>query len=399
MRIAGLKAQPTLNGELGQVLNAAKDGPERLVVRTRMGDKSLKPANLLVGRPVLPKGVVQIWITVTVLSALVVADVLRSSGRSSYSAAAAPALCALWVVMTCGLGLCLSWPCREPGSWMLSVSELSTNTPSREFFRLGFLSAGALFAITIWLYSQLVVVQLAPTPPMPPPAFSAGANTTLTNDSGNATLVINDTEVMARTEDSNETGDDSENLNDTAVDDTNKTVLQNTTSAIYNSTVLESAPERSINWGYVAAVGLAVQGVFVYDGRLSWRSWIHFAGFIAFGVGLFQNCTLTSLVIASPRGKPLLEASSLLTSVVKARRYITDYVPLLLLAAPLSSQLFNSGKMRHSYGQPTTFKSVFKDSGMLMSACVFQWISLLVFSIFYSTFACEFWVGAQLLAA
>ena len=47
-RISGLRALPELNGQLCHVLRLA-DSADRVVVRTSLGEKSLKPVNLLSG--------------------------------------------------------------------------------------------------------------------------------------------------------------------------------------------------------------------------------------------------------------------------------------------------------------------------------------------------------------
>jgi len=349
----------------------------------------------------------------------VVTDVFRSGGHSALSAAAAPAVSALWLTVTCLLTIYLNWPGREPGTWLASVSEMGTNSPPREFYRMGFLSASGMFAVTVWLYGQLVIPQLADVPP-PSMLVAGGVNTTFSNSSMNETVLMNESNITTLAGDSSATSaveDATAAEGDSAVDDAtaadvesdanetameedaaNGTVTKNGTNISFNQTMmLTTAPERSMKWGYVTALGLAIQGVFVYDGRLSWRSWLNFAGFAAFGVGLFQHCTLTSMIISSVRGKPFMEASPILASVVKGRRWITDYVPLLLLAAPLSSQIFNSSKMRYNHQQPS-FRTVFKDSGMLTSARVMQWIAVMVFAIFYGTFSFDLWVAARLIA-
>jgi len=53
--------------------------------------------------------------------------------------------------------------------------------------------------------------------------------------------------------------------------------------------------------------------------------------------------------------------------------------------------------MRYNHQQPS-FRTVFKDSGMLTSARVMQWIAVMVFAIFYGTFSFDLWVAARLIA-
>merc|ERR1712224_252558 len=121
---------------------------------------------------------------------------------------------------------------------------------------------------------------------------------------------------------------------------------------------------------------------------------------MGFGIGIFQHITLSSMLINSVHAKHIREGSAMLRNVIHYRRYITDYVPMLILIAPLCSQMANGNMGFNAAAQrnrnPTTFKSVLKDSGMLASACALQWIAMLVFVVFYASFGCDLFVAAGL---
>lgn len=144
-------------------------------------------------------------------------------------------------------------------------------------------------------------------------------------------------------------------------------------------------------YGYAAAAAAGVQGLFGLQERLlSPQSVIHIAGAVVFAVSAMQHCQQSTLLLSSVRGEPLRTASDWVVTIVKFRRQIGDFAPIVLLALPLASQMFNRDNSAGS--RRPTMQSALQSSGLLTSAKAMQWGSLLLYTVFVSTYALDFWV-------
>jgi len=156
VRIFGLTGAAHLNGQLGQVLRLG-DTPDRTVVRTGVGEKALKHANLGTGSVVYPRHTFIVGGSLFILTLLAVGDVCRTGGRNSLSAGAIPILAAIWVFVTLWLCMMMWWPCRPQSSWFPSVSDLGANAPVCNIYRTGFVVFALLFALTNGLYQEILL--------------------------------------------------------------------------------------------------------------------------------------------------------------------------------------------------------------------------------------------------
>merc|ERR1712187_947458 len=116
----------------------------------------------------------------------------------------------------------------------------------------------------------------------------------------------------------------------------------------------------------------------------------------SFGVGTLQHSMLSTAVLFSPIGRPLLNMSEWLKWVLKLRRNITDHGPLLLLGVPLGTQVLASQRPSAlKPGEPLKAINVIKDSGVNKLVGTLQWSIMLIWAFFYCTFSCDYWVASQ----
>lgn len=158
--------------------------------------------------------------------------------------------------------------------------------------------------------------------------------------------------------------------------------------------MLGFGPGRSLAWGYAAAAGIGVQALFSFDGKWTVRSAVHVAGFIAFGAGVMQHSVQSNFWLGLPRGSPAVEVPAALAAVLKFRRNVAEYGPLVVMLGPLSSQMLSNSQMS-SRGQRNSGRSIWQDSGMPKAMGLTQWALLLMAGAFYVTFACDFWYASQ----
>eukprot|EP00928_Gymnodinium_smaydae_P031064 TRINITY_DN22924_c0_g2_i1.p1 TRINITY_DN22924_c0_g2~~TRINITY_DN22924_c0_g2_i1.p1 ORF type:complete len:459 (-),score=79.44 TRINITY_DN22924_c0_g2_i1:98-1474(-) len=386
-KIAGLKAAPELNGELCQLLRLGEPGAGRVVVRTRLGEKALKPANIEVGFAVYPswaKGLLAFMLAATVC---IVGAVFATGGRHAL-ACGVPALAAAWLLTLSIVLLRLYRPCKPSGSWVPGFSMLGANPPLSRCFRLGLIMVGCLFAFTVHLQSELVLDHLADvTQSM---VEEIVANATRARELAAANDSVNSSMTGA-----------SSNTSSADVDTAGENSSAGSSPKRLNATeiyaALVDAPGNCVWWGYAASVGAVVQAVFTFERKLSIRSCMHCSGIVLFVFSLGHHASLTNFVLNSPRGAPLVGASPMLRTVWWLRDKLANYTPLALLAVPVASQLMNSMKGAGRHRGSQTIMDYLRDSGTVASVVFVQWAAVILFVMYYTTFSCDFHVGAQLL--
>uniref|UniRef100_A0A7S1LQH5 Uncharacterized protein n=1 Tax=Alexandrium catenella TaxID=2925 RepID=A0A7S1LQH5_ALECA len=411
-RITGLKAEAAkeLNGQLCQLLRPADSAPDRIVVRTRQGEKSLKPANLQFGASsVYPRWALAAGVLLAALSVLTAVDALLGS-RSALSAAAIPVLAMVWLLGTVCLQLWVYRPCRTPDVWVPSVSELGLYPPLGHVYRFGFLHVALLLATSVWLYSELLLPRLAEVPapgtPWNPVSFAEVApsgHEAAEPEEADVAPSLHEVEGEEPSEDAKpvdaeveamETADGEGGADDAGgANGTNATSVPMVTGNM--SYFLTWAPNRSVTWGYAAAAAIGVQGLITFDSRISVRSAIHVLSMGAFAVGTWQHSTQASMVLMSPRGRPLAALSDKVHSAMRLRQNITNYGPLVMLGLPLGSQLLNMNKPPAKSQGEVKAVNILKESGMIKLVSLLQWALVVIYAVFYSSFCVDFWFASQ----
>mmetsp|Transcript_88313 Transcript_88313/g.175556 ORF Transcript_88313/g.175556 Transcript_88313/m.175556 type:complete len:323 (-) Transcript_88313:118-1086(-) len=137
---------------------------------------------------------------------------------------------------------------------------------------------------------------------------------------------------------------------------------------------------ESANMGYVAALGIAVQGVFTLEAGLSLQTLLHFAGAIAFVLGTMWHADASNALFAD-LGDSALAVSPSARAAISVRRACSEGLPIMLLTLPVGLQLWHWATGAEGRG------------GRLQSVIgLAQWALVLDFAIFYCTYACDFWV-------
>merc|ERR1712129_381368 len=127
---------------------------------------------------------------------------------------------------------------------------------------------------------------------------------------------------------------------------------------------------------------------------------VHVMGMGTFVAGMCQHCMLSSLILTSPRGKPFMDASAVLHRVLKMRKNVTDFAPMVLLLLPLGTQYSTLYRKPLNYnptqGQPEmpSMRSFVADTGIVNWVAKLQWALMLVFAAFFSSYSFDFWVAS-----
>jgi len=137
---------------------------------------------------------------------------------------------------------------------------------------------------------------------------------------------------------------------------------------------------ESANMGYVAALGIAIQGVFTLETGLSVQTLLHFIGAIAFVLGTMWHADASNALFMD-LGDTALAVSPTARTASCVRRACSEGLPVMLFMVPVGQQLWYWATGLGSRG------------GRLQSVIgLAQWALVLNFAIFYCTYACDFWV-------
>lgn len=137
---------------------------------------------------------------------------------------------------------------------------------------------------------------------------------------------------------------------------------------------------ESTNMGYVAALGMAVQGVFTLEAGLSAQTLLHFAGAVAFVLGTMWHADASNALFTD-LGDTALAASPLARFAVAVRRTCSEGLTVMLLLVPVGLQV---------WAWTTGFES--KVARLQNMIGIAQWALVLNFAVFYCTYAFDFWV-------
>lgn len=136
---------------------------------------------------------------------------------------------------------------------------------------------------------------------------------------------------------------------------------------------------ESTNMGYVAALGVALQGVFTLETGLSAQTLLHFAGAIAFVLGTMWHADASNALFAD-LGDTALAASPAARVAIGVRRACSEGLPVMLLLVPVGLQVWHWATGSESKGRLQNMIGIA------------QWALVLNFAVFYCTYACDFWV-------
>lgn len=135
---------------------------------------------------------------------------------------------------------------------------------------------------------------------------------------------------------------------------------------------------ESANMGYVAAIGVALQGVFTLETGLSVQTLLHFAGAIAFVLGTIWHADASNALFTD-LGDTALAVSPLARLAITIRRACIEGLPVMLLMVPVGLQIWY-------------WSSGYKGGRLQSVIGLAQWALVLDMSVFYCTYACDFWV-------
>lgn len=137
---------------------------------------------------------------------------------------------------------------------------------------------------------------------------------------------------------------------------------------------------ESANMGYVAALGIAVQGVFTLETGLSVQTLLHFAGAIAFVLGTMWHADASNALFTD-LGDTALAVSPASRAAIGVRRICSEGLPFMLFMVPVALQLWHWASGSDGKG------------GRLQNVIgLAQWALVLNFAVFYCTYAFDFWV-------
>lgn len=157
---------------------------------------------------------------------------------------------------------------------------------------------------------------------------------------------------------------------------------------------------RSIAWGYFAAAGVIIQGVFNLDPRVSPQSLLHFLGAAAFIVGSIfhlqaSNTIFTPYAAHLPR---ILQTSLRAQRVEALRRLFSDHAPVALCFGALAQQAISLMSTRPGFdgGGKGDDDSSGLDAFFGMMGLT-QWAMVLLYALLFASYAVELNLMAPIL--
>jgi len=144
-----------------------------------------------------------------------------------------------------------------------------------------------------------------------------------------------------------------------------------------------SRAAESASMGYIAALGVALQGVFTLEPGLSVQTLLHFAGAIAFILGTMWHADASNALFTD-LSDTALGMSPAARTAIGVRRVCSEGLPVMLFMVPVGLEVRNWSMGLEAKG------------GRLQNVIgLVQWALVLNFAVFYCTYACDFWVVLQ----
>jgi len=306
-RVTGLERTPHLNGEISELVRQTDAGRWIVRVRNSRRLKALRAENLNPAASGIPDFARRGLGGAAIMTAHLLLELLRSGGSRSFSVSLIPASVLLWIIATLGGCFWLHSPLTTPEALLPGISEMGIAPPARALYRGGSTLVGLLLAVTIRLYSILLLPQLA-------------------------------------------------------------------------DSIAAGRAAESANMGYVAALGVALQGLFTLETALSAQTLLHFAGAIAFVLGTMWHADASNALF-SDIGDSVLAASPYAKASVAIRRTSSEGLAALLLLVPVGLQVWQW--VTGTDGKGSRFQNVIG---------VAQWALVMNFAVFYCSYCFDFWV-------
>jgi hypothetical protein len=168
----------------------------------------------------------------------------------------------------------------------------------------------------------------------------------------------------------------------------------------YGTTELQAHADQAVSWGYYAAFGVILQGLFTLEMKVSMQSMIHWGGAVLFMSGAMNHAQSSKALydgaLEYSDHVDVLRNDSLL-SVVNVRRLILDYssmvmfVPIILAqvffasSAPAAPRRLPSGEEEPAMPDPKTMNTM----------GVMQWAIILQFAVYFCTYAVDLYVCVE----
>eukprot|EP00929_Paragymnodinium_shiwhaense_P096009 TRINITY_DN5742_c0_g1_i1.p1 TRINITY_DN5742_c0_g1~~TRINITY_DN5742_c0_g1_i1.p1 ORF type:complete len:598 (-),score=183.82 TRINITY_DN5742_c0_g1_i1:57-1850(-) len=424
-RIQGLKAVPELNGQLGQLLRQAEHAPDRMIMRTSLGEKALKHTNVdfsfLATVPM--QGLLVVGLLL-VLSAAASAESLRSEAKSALGAAACAGLGFAWLAATLSICGFLYLPCRPAGTWVPIFSTVGAHSPAAPIFRLGLLMVGLHLVAVTWMYQDALLTRLpdfqeiAEENELAYQALLASLEVNVSNETGScqagdescaadassvadSAAATADAELPSEEKKAEAGPDDPSGAEPTEppADGAEETTTTSTTSTTTTTTMRKpkrppgppgpEVAERSVLYGYIGAAGFIGQGIFCLkeDNLRSVSSILHILSGLVFAYGATTHVMESTYLLAYTKTKFLGDSMGL-----RLRQAITSFGPLMLLAMPMCSQVANwkpPGRDRRS--TKSTLANIVEASGLSSSLRGMQWVAVLLYVTYCSSYGVDFW--------
>ena len=181
----------------------------------------------------------------------------------------------------------------------------------------------------------------------------------------------------------------------------------------YGNSDMQQHADNAVWYGYAAAVGVIVQGVFTLEMQLSAQSCIHWVGAILFMNGAMNHAqeskALYTAALQFSDHIPVLR-SPFLTSTVAIRQFIVDYSTMFMFLPVVAAQIFFASQGSSTPPPPDVPPSAtpaeraeiervarethaqLPDPKTMNTMGAMQWAIILQFAVYFCTYAIDLYV-------
>ena len=145
-------------------------------------------------------------------------------------------------------------------------------------------------------------------------------------------------------------------------------------------------------YGYLAAAGAGLQGLFTLEMKTSPQSFIHWGSAMMFMMGSMHHSQMSSVLYAEATSQGRLLQNEWVATAANFREALLKYSSVIMFAPMILSQVFFASKNNDKNEN----KDISTASPAMMNAMgLMQWSIILQFSIYFLSYAMDIWIASN----
>ena len=147
-------------------------------------------------------------------------------------------------------------------------------------------------------------------------------------------------------------------------------------------------------YGYLAAIGAGLQGLFTLEMKLSPKSFVHWGSAVMFMMGSMNHSQLSQQLYTEASAHSALLQIPLVAKISAFRTALLKYSSFIMFAPMLASQIFSSSSPQKKEDVNPDVKP--SQPGMMNAMGLMQWCIILQFSFYFLSYAVDLWCASSL---